>query len=86
LVPAIADPNRQTDLAAAVLFGVGSSLMADADIREFGQLASAPSPAGLPTKETFPDPVVAALQGSALDHDLRVALWSLSRYREPSRR
>jgi 3-hydroxyacyl-CoA dehydrogenase len=37
LLPAIEDPNRQTDHAAAVLFGVGSSLMADADIREFGQ-------------------------------------------------
>ena len=62
LVSAIDELSRRPDLAAAVLIGPGSTFIAGADIREFGQPAMDPSlPGVIEAIEACPKPVVAAL-------------------------
>jgi 3-hydroxyacyl-CoA dehydrogenase len=75
LLAAIDELSRRADLATAVLIGAGSTFIAGADIREFGQPAKDPSlPAVIEAIEACSKPVVAALHGSALGGGLEVAL------------
>ncbi len=75
LIKAIEELSDTPNLKAIGLYGVGSTFVAGADIREFGKPPQAPSlPEVCDALEHSPAPIVAILHGNALGGGLELAL------------
>ena len=84
LMAAIATVQSDDSLQGAVLIGAGTSFIAGADLREFGQpLAEPQLPAVICAIENCGKPVVAALRGAALGGGFELALGCDARVAAP---
>lgn len=84
LMAAIATVQRDDSLKGAVLIGAGTTFVAGADLREFGQPLVEPQlPAVIRAIEDCGKPVVAALHGAALGGGFELALGCDARIAAP---